>query len=86
MQELHVSESLPQLDIRYILHVLWTGKWVILACMLLAMALAALRANVLRAPGGRHVPSGAQFYNPASLVSRKLPAPPKAEPQKVEQA
>ncbi len=45
MQDLNVSESLPQLDIRYILHVLWTGKWVILACMLVAMALAAVNNN-----------------------------------------
>src|SRR5881392_1676594 len=45
MQDLNVSESLPQLDIRYILHVLWTGKWVILACMLLAMALAMVNNN-----------------------------------------
>src|SRR5213596_524364 len=45
MQDLNVSESLPQLDIRYILHVLWTGKWVILACMLVALALAAVNNN-----------------------------------------
>ena len=39
-EQQQLSESLPQLDIRYILHLLWSGKWVILACMLLAMALA----------------------------------------------
>ena len=45
MQDLNVSESLPQLDIRYILHLLWSGKWVILSCMLLAMALAMVNNN-----------------------------------------
>jgi polysaccharide biosynthesis transport protein len=44
-EQQQLSESLPQLDIRYILHVLWSGKWLILACMLLTMALAMVNNN-----------------------------------------
>src|SRR6266498_5805936 len=46
MQPQQGPEGAMQIDVRYWLHSLWGGKWIILVCMLLASALAFVQVHL----------------------------------------